>query len=210
MNHTHARKTCSSVLAFFLLPAAFLAACGDPEIEEHTVPKGVESTPESGPETPPMPARTDPSASVPPASGVSADANPWSAPGTWRADPGERPMRLATYLIPAEAEPVEVAITRFPGDVGGMLANVNRWRSQIGLPPVAEPDLEGAIERHENPGFEVSLMHLEGPETHMLAASIYEPDADRTWFVRVTDTPELIATVRDEVFAFARTFGASD
>ena len=185
-----------------LVMAALLGGCGDPEIEEHRVPKGVETVPEN--QTTPPPTAAPPEQ---PRAAAPGGDRPWTAPDSWRPDPGERPMRLATYLIPTDAEPVEVAITRFPGDVGGMLANVNRWRGQIGLPPVTEADLESAIDRHDNPGFEISLMHLEGPESHMLAASIFEPEADRTWFVRVTDSPERVARVREEVFAFARTFG---
>jgi hypothetical protein len=35
----------------------------------------------------------------------------------------------------------EVAISHFPGDVGGDLANVNRWRQQVALPPIDEAGL---------------------------------------------------------------------
>ncbi|MCC5822284.1 MAG: hypothetical protein LAT64_09240 [Phycisphaerales bacterium] len=198
-----------AVYAGVLAPTLLLTACGDPEIEEHRVPKGVETIPDADTPTAP-PAATQPPAADPygaPAAASDAD-RPWTAPAAWRFDPTERPMRLATYEAPADGVPVEVAITRFPGDVGGMLANVNRWRGQIGLQPVTEAQLEDAIERADNLGFEISLMHLEGPELHMLAASIYETAADRTWFVRVTERPERAAMVKDEVFAFARTFGA--
>jgi hypothetical protein len=30
----------------------------------------------------------------------------------------------------------EVTVSAFPGDTGGLLANLNRWRGQIGLEPV--------------------------------------------------------------------------
>lgn len=184
------------------------AGCREAGVEEHRVPKGVETLPQSAPPTDgPV---TEPERPV-----VRADSEwPWVAPAGWRAVPGERPMRLATYEIPVEGAvdggAVEVAVTRFPGDVGGMLANVNRWRGQIGLPPVGQDDLDALLEPFENPGFAGVVMRLEGLETHMLAASIHEAAMDRTWFVRVSGDPDQMDLVEAEVFAFARSFGRAE
>lgn len=118
-------------------------------------------------------------------------------------------MRLATYQMQGPSGPVEVAISRFPGDVGGMLANVNRWRGQVGLPPATDADLAGMIEPFESPGFNGSLLHIQGAEQHIVVASIFEPGANQTWTVRVSGTPEVAAAVKADIFAFARTFGTS-
>ena len=118
-------------------------------------------------------------------------------------------MRLATYQMQGPAGPVEVAISKFPGDVGGMLANVNRWRGQVGLAPAVETDLEGMIERFENPGFNGSLLHIQGAEQHIVVASIFETGTNHTWTVRISGSPEVAEAVKADVFAFARTFGAA-
>lgn len=173
--------------------AATLAGCGEAAIEEHRVPRQPGTA-----QAPPAPSSA-PSAT---------NEQPWTAPDSWRAVPGERPMRLATYEVPDADGPVEVAITRFPGDVGGMLANINRWRDQIGLGPITEADVPAMLTAFENPGFHGATMLLEGPRQHMLAASIHEPAADRTWFVRVTASPAAAGRVRAEFEAFARSFGA--
>ncbi len=181
------------------------AGCREAGVEEHRVPKGVESLPEG---TPPA---DGPVTQQPERPAAQADtAWPWVVPAGWRAVPGERPMRLATYEIPVDGGAVEVAVTRFPGDVGGMLANVNRWLGQIGLPPVGQDDLDAMLEPFENPGFVGVVMRLEGPETHMLAASIHEAAMDRTWFVRVSGDPDQMNLVETEVFAFARSFGLAE
>lgn len=117
-------------------------------------------------------------------------------------------MRLATYIIDSPAGEVEVAISRFAGDVGGMLANVNRWRGQIGLAAIGEEELPELLVAFNNPGFEGHFLHLRGPESDMLAASIFESAANQTWFVRVIAPPESSEAVKEEVFDFARTFGA--
>lgn len=197
-----------------MIPAALVAlgttGCGDPAIEETSVPRQTDAAtaPETpAPESSALPESTAPMPASAPAT-TGAGAWPWTAPESWRFVPGERPMRLATYEITDESGPVEVAVTRFPGDVGGMLANINRWRGQIGLSPITEADIPAMLTTFENPGFTGATMVLEGPQQHMLAASIHEPGADRTWFVRVTTTPETAARVREQFDAFARSFGA--
>ena len=47
-----------------------------------------------------------------------------------------------------EGKTASVNISFFPGDVGGTFANVNRWRAQMGLPPV---DARQAGQRHAAP-----------------------------------------------------------
>jgi hypothetical protein len=68
--------------------------------------------------------------------------------------------------------------------------------------------MNAGVGHHHGPRFDIHTMHLRGPERHMLAASIREPAADQTWFVRVLADATTADAVRDEVFAFALTFGA--
>lgn len=196
--------------------AHFLSACEKAGVEESRVPK--ESSPPAVAEPPAAPSAVPgiEAAGVPQASPASQapqasapGAWPWQAPESWRLVPGERPMRLATYEMQGPSGPVEVAISRFPGDVGGMLANVNRWRGQVGLPPASEADLAGMIEPFETPGFKGSLLHIQGVEQHIVVASIFEAGANQTWTVRVSAPPAIAEAVKPEIFAFARTFGVA-
>lgn len=187
---TGAGRLAAGVLIACLIGAA---GCGEEQIEERQLPKGTEQLPESpaggGPEAPAQPG---------------AEQWPWTLPEGWRQVPGERPMRLATFEASGEAGPVEVAVTRFPGRVGGELANMNRWRGQMGLGPLDEGELEAAIERWEAPGYEGYQARIEGAEAHMLAAGVYEEAQDRTWFVRATAPGEVADRIEGEVWAFAR------
>jgi hypothetical protein len=58
----------------------------------------------------------------------------WTAPAEWKSQ-GERPMRAATYSIPAakgDAEPAELAVFFFGASSGGGVdANVKRWIEQF-------------------------------------------------------------------------------
>ena len=60
-------------------------------------------------------------------------------PGWKEQKPG--PMLLAAYGVESTAGKGLVTVSMLPGEAGGFLANVNRWRGQIGLPPVAQAEL---------------------------------------------------------------------
>jgi hypothetical protein len=58
----------------------------------------------------------------------------WTAPPAWKSQ-GERPMRAATYSVPAapgDSEAGECAVFYFgPGQGGGVDANIQRWLGQF-------------------------------------------------------------------------------
>jgi hypothetical protein len=136
---------------------------------------------------------------------------PWTAPEGWTRDAEPRPMRMATYMAPDTGGPVEVAVSRFPGRVGGELANINRWRGQMGLTPVDAEGLEGTIARFDAPGYDGYQARIESATGVMLAAGVYEEAADQTWFVRAT-VPDAAAADRleDGVFGMARSIAGLD
>ncbi len=131
----------------------------------------------------------------------------WTAPGTWTSVASEQAMRIATYRTGGEPG-VEVVVSAFPGDVGGTLANVNRWRGQVGAAPVAESDLAGMLESVEVEGVKVSTLRIKGEQQDMLAAMI-TPGDGQTWFVKATAEAAALDGIGAEFVAFARTFRAS-
>jgi hypothetical protein len=60
-------------------------------------------------------------------------------PAGWTAAAAPTPPRVATIKVEASGQQAELAVTKFPGTAIGTFAdNVNRWRGQIGLAPVAD------------------------------------------------------------------------
>ena len=90
----------------------------------------------------------------------------WKLPDGWQpvADAkAKTPERYATLrLASKDASPLELTVTKFPGAAGGLLANVNRWRGQIGLPPVGEDELD-TVKKEEFKGGVASIVNLLGP-----------------------------------------------
>jgi hypothetical protein len=62
----------------------------------------------------------------------------WSLPPGWRQQ-GASGIRFATIQVDTGAAPLEITVTSLPiqGELEAyVLANVNRWRDQLGLPPM--------------------------------------------------------------------------
>ena len=61
----------------------------------------------------------------------------WTAPNNW-IEKKATDFRLASYDVNApNGEIIDLSITVFPGDAGGIESNVNRWRRQINLNPLS-------------------------------------------------------------------------
>ncbi|MEZ5990553.1 MAG: hypothetical protein R3F30_15865 [Planctomycetota bacterium] len=69
-------------------------------------------------------------------------------------------MRLLNLQI-GDAPEVQCSLTTLGGDAGGLLANVNRWRGQIGLDGIQVEEL-AALPRAALAGKEAVLLELEG------------------------------------------------
>lgn len=128
----------------------------------------------------------------------------YTVPAGWKADPTPRPARLATLLIGPDPVLAELAITRFPGDVGGELANVNRWRGQLGLPAAADLEGQGGVgtQIDGEPG---RVYRIIGPgqgdlQTAILVAFV-ERD-DHIWFFKTVGPLDVLDAHRDRFDSF--------
>jgi hypothetical protein len=94
------------------------------------------------------------------------DTPTWTLPEGWRASDQSHPMRFATVLIGSGSPPLELTVSmlaRGSGELPQMLlANVNRWRGQLGLPSVADGELAGESEELETSAGTVVLVNLLG------------------------------------------------
>lgn len=143
---------------------------------------------------------------VAPLSAEDTGAPTWTVPAGWTKLDGEKPMRVATFKAGDGANAVEVAISVFPGDVGGLFGNVNRWRRQVGLAPITQDQLAANVTPFEVPGFTGHTMRLKGEAQHMLGAAIKEVKAERTWFVKIQGIPAAIDAQEAAFVAFAKSF----
>ncbi len=88
----------------------------------------------------------------------------WSAPQGWKEQAGGS-LTMAAFRIDAKPQPLEATVTSLGklGEAGNtVLANVNRWRGQLTLPPLGEADLEKGVRREDVGGQAAYLVDLTG------------------------------------------------
>jgi hypothetical protein len=89
----------------------------------------------------------------------------WTAPAEWAVQP-ERPMRAATYSIPAakgDGEPAELAVFYFgEGKGGGVDANVKRWVNQFKKTDGSSLEKEVKPKQEQIAGLPVTWVDVKG------------------------------------------------
>jgi hypothetical protein len=170
-----------------------VAGCRRDEVTHFRIPK--EQAAAGAPGSAPMGPAS--SADVPPPPAPSERGSlKWTLPKGW-TESKVGGMRYATLKPPVEGR-IDVSVVVLPGPAGGELANVNRWRGQIGLPAAAEADLASIRRIVRTKAGAVSVYELESEGTvksHMTGAVLQAADGN-TWFVKMVGDAGPVARVR--------------
>ncbi len=196
--------------ALSILPVVLLAACGRPDEDGLRRYREISI---------PAPARDD--AAAQPAAGPSAGdmlapgaagvaptptSLAWTTPDGW-TEHRENPMRIVTFLVGADR--AECAITAFPGAVGGIEGNLERWAGQIqvALPPETLARFARGPETFKTDGGLSCLLYDFGtvaPAADPTVLAAILPMDDRTLFVKFTGPASLLAEQKDAFRALCR------
>jgi hypothetical protein len=190
----------------FLVALAVLPACGDGGTKEITTKRTV-----SQPQTPSHPESTSTAERMglrPIAPATSSTGFSWDAPETWQALPPQQ-FRPANFRAGAQGD-VECYLSVLGGTGGGIAANVNRWRGQMGLEPLDEAAIE-QLPSIAMLGSEALLVELEGAfggmsgenaqeDANLLGAMLI--DDGQAIFVKMTGPAASVAAERDQFLAF--------
>ncbi len=124
-----------------------------------------------------------------------------AAPEGWTRG-ADRNMRLATFTFGSACECV---VSAFPGDVGGLHANVNRWRQQVGLGPLEASALP-TLPRVPMFGQLATLVEAEGRigERPSLLLGTIAPLAGETVFVKLTGPTDEVRAALPHFLALCR------
>jgi hypothetical protein len=138
--------------------------------------------------------------SVPSGAASSPDTPPltFDAPEQWQQTP-PRAFQLALFTIEAGDPPTEVSIS----SAGGTLdINVNRWRRQVGLPPLEGSALTDAVESIEVGGRSAFRVQIDGAELSIRAVVV--PDGPSNWFFKLNGPTGLVEQEADRFDAFVQ------
>lgn len=187
-------------LLLVLLPLC-LGACRDPGVTTYRIPK--EKEPLAPPAAAPMTADTGGLV----VASTETGGLVWTAPAAWKAMTGSS-MRKGSYAIGPEGGPVaDLAITAFPGNVGGDLANVNRWLGQLSRPPITEAELPATLTPFSAHGLAMQVVDLTGgtAEAPLRMLGVIVPHAGSTWFFKLTGPDALVAKEKPAFLEFLQT-----
>lgn len=132
----------------------------------------------------------------------------WTAPASW-TQASEKPMRLVTYTAGPEGK-AECYVTSLSGPAGGVDANINRWREQMGQTPLDAAALEAlpkiTILGKPSPMIEIegsfAGMDGQGGEGFMLLGAVC-PLEGETLFVKMTGPAAIVKQEKDNFVAFS-------
>jgi hypothetical protein len=143
---------------------------------------------------------------VVPAADGDAPALRWQAPPDWKPKAASA-MRKGSYSVGRGGEEVDISITAFPGDVGGLAANVNRWRGQVGLQPVDESALGTVTEAFDANGVHFTVVDCAGtaPSGAQRIVAAIVPLQGATWFFKMTGPAALVEDEKPAFMALLRT-----
>jgi hypothetical protein len=102
-------------------------------------------------------------------------------------DPWSRPLpAAAAFRAGKDRGAPEVTVTPLGGAAGGLLANVNRWRGQVGLAPVEEGDLQKDLHTLDVDGKPAPYVDLAGQgSSGRRILAVLAVRGGTTWFFKM-------------------------
>jgi hypothetical protein len=207
-------------LSFPVVALLSFTACRDRDIAAYRAPKdpppaaapsagvtGTNDLPHGHPPVAGNEAGAPPSMADTPVPTAEGPGLTWTAPADWAANPLSA-MRKGSFTVKGDGGEADLSITAFPGDTGGLAANLNRWRGQVTLPPQEAAELEAAIEKMDANGLQFLVVDYANHGSRLLGAVLsYNGNS---WFFKLTGPDALVAHAKPAFLDFLRTVKAAN
>ena len=139
---------------------------------------------------------------APPADGLDkppASKPAWAVPAGW-SEQTPASVQLARYTADAPGgAKAEITVTVLSGDGGGLLANVNRWRGQLGLEPLDQAGLDKLAVRLDLDPASGSLVDMTAANKEKRMVAVTTVRGPQSWFYRLSGN-EAAVTAHKEAF----------
>jgi hypothetical protein len=174
-------------------PAASLPA-GHPPVDSPALPGGHPEI--SGTPTP-----------VVTAASASEGKPQWTVPAGWKEIPGGQ-FLVAKFTLGEGTTPAAVNVSMSAGDGGGLLANVNRWRGQLGQSPWSEAELQKTATELALADGKATLVEMSGTDARTgQAATVVGaivPRGGQTWFYKLMGDAASVAGQKEAFTQFVK------
>jgi hypothetical protein len=129
-----------------------------------------------------------PTTSAPAGGTTAAPTFAFTKPESWTEAPAKA-FSLQTFAVSHEGKSAEITVSSVGGDLH---TNINRWRGQVGLPPLTEGELTASLKKIETLGVQADYAELTSPagasepKTILGVAAVVE---GRQYFIKLTGDP---------------------
>lgn len=123
----------------------------------------------------------------------------WKVPGSWKSAPPAS-MRYASFTAGPQEGGVDISVVVLPGESGGDLDNVNRWRKQAGLEPVDAAGLKKSAGTVKAGKTVFMTVDLPGPKQHIVAG--WTLVDGKTWFFKMAGPAAAVAAEKSNFTRF--------
>lgn len=180
-----------------MLVGLTVGGCREREVRAYRVPKEkVAATP------------LPPAGAAAPTGEARTTALTWTPPDHWQTKPAGG-FRRGSFTIPgADGAEADLSIIAFPGDAGGLVENLNRWRGQIGLAAETEAAVQASLEHIDGAGgLHFDVVDYAGTAndapTRILGAVVNF--GGESWFFKMMGPEALVAAEKPAFLAFLHT-----
>jgi len=135
------------------------------------------------------------------------DKPTWTVPAGWQ--PGELAQFLVARFVIAGGGDASAAVnvSQLAGDGGGLAANVNRWRKQLGQAPVADADV-ASLPTIDAAGVKAVLADITGTDARSgkpaRLVGVVLPLNGQTWFYKLMGDAAVVGAQKDAFIQFVQ------
>lgn len=132
----------------------------------------------------------------------------WTVPADWQEVSGGQFLVAKFMIAGAGNAPAAVNVSSAVGDGGGLAANVNRWRHQLGLNELTGAELTKSVKSIVTAAGPATLVELVGKDarTGQPAALIgaMVPQAGQVWFYKLMGDTTVVGAQNEAFLQFVR------
>jgi hypothetical protein len=129
----------------------------------------------------------------------------WTVPRGWQ-EVSAGSFLIAKFTIAGDggSAPATVNVSQSTGDGGGLMPNVNRWRGQLGLPPVNE----ALAVTFSFPGGQGQVVNINGTNTQTSQPAEIQAVvislSSKTYFYKLMGDPKVVNAHKQEFMSFVK------
>lgn len=144
-----------------------------------------------------------------PGSGGGQPRIEWSVPDRWKSVPPTQMIHSKWTVSGPGQGTADVTVSFFPGDTGGLVMNINRWRSQVGLKEAPEAEITPLADNLEILGGKATLVDVSGAEVEdgkgrRLVGAVAKRGG-QSWFFKLLGDPKTVEAERAAFVKFVQT-----